>query len=203
MKGRLSWRNARASAVESAPPEKATRIGALNGSTPSVSSWLRTASANVRSKDALADDDTGAPWRGNTATAEDSAWRRKAMSSKHGVTVRDGQVKKSKRAAKEVLRRQTKKQQLFACHRKRVELENIFAVERCPSWPKEHDWKSCVPKRYREFESPPLRQYLILPGSLIQSGKPIPAKGQAKKTVRARQEKSKDISPFEGVQRGL
>jgi hypothetical protein len=25
-------------------------------------------------------------------------------------------------------------------------------------WLKEHAWKACVPKRYRGFESPPLRQ---------------------------------------------
>lgn len=33
-------------------------------------------------------------------------------------------------------------------------------MERCPSWPKEHDWKSCKPlKRFLGFESPSLRHF--------------------------------------------
>lgn len=43
-------------------------------------------------------------------------------------------------------------------------------AERCPSWSKEHDWKSCVVKSHREFESPPLRQIFIHLGS-VQSKK--------------------------------
>jgi hypothetical protein len=35
--------------------------------------------------------------------------------------------------------------------------------ERCPSWPKGHDWKSCVPGDwYRGFESLSLRQNFSL-----------------------------------------
>ncbi len=48
-------------------------------------------------------------------------------------------------------------------------------AERCPSWPKEHDWKSCVVKSHREFESPPLRQifqgvtiFFVAPFSLAE-----------------------------------
>ena len=36
---------------------------------------------------------------------------------------------------------------------------NIVCMESCPSWSKEHDWKSCkLLKRFRGFESLALRQ---------------------------------------------
>ena len=48
---------------------------------------------------------------------------------------------------------------------------NIQAIkypESCPSWSKEHDWKSCKPpKRFRGFESHALRQKAYSFGSTL------------------------------------
>jgi hypothetical protein len=49
-------------------------------------------------------------------------------------------------------------------------MNRFFAILGGPGevseWLKEHAWKACVPKRYRGFESPPLRHDSDLPKAL-------------------------------------
>ena len=62
----------------------------------------------------------------------------------------------------------------------------VIYLESCPSWPKEHDWKSCNrPKPVRGFESLALRQ------NEKQVVRPAFCFGKTKRGIRTRREQTK------------